>query len=258
MTSRKFIPLLIIALLLPLVLASCEGIGDGALSNEAQTTAEPSVPDSVEAETDCVLTCYDDKGNGTYRARVPVADMSELMELIMTGEYNNSAGITSSDSYVLLDFPDRIDVDNNVGIFNDVKIYTDDYYVVENFHPDSMWSPEVDGFPIGKIEGIYDQVIQLMNEAKKDISKAESAAGFAFDTLLVSGDAIYSFAASDFEDLGCIGVSRLLYAEKQGVQLWTFTFDSCSEEKIRDIASKLKSHSEITSVEFNYVMSYDW
>lgn len=241
MRARKLLPLIIIVIILQLALAACAGIGDGAIMNDLKASVSDGV-EEPDVENDCVLTVYDSQGNGSYRVRIPVSDMSELMKIILEGEYAAiGATSTPANKYVLIDFPSGINLDSNTGVYNDVKVYFDGF--VAEINPAET--------PLGRQAGIYDRVIQFMNEANKEVSNAEYTAGFDFDTLLVSGDAIYSFAASDFEDLGCIGVSRLFYAEKQGVQWWTFTFDSCSEEEIRDIASKLRSRSEITSVEFN-------
>lgn len=235
MTTRKFTPLLIIALLLPLVLASCAGIGDGAIMEE---------PD---VENDCVLTVYDSQGNGSYRVRIPVSDMSELMKIILEGEYA-AVGATSTpaNKYVLIDFPSGINLDSNTGVYNDVKVYFDGF--VAEINPAEA--------PLGRQAGIYDRVIQFMNEANKEVSNAEYNAGVDFDTLLVCASAVYDFKFSDFEDLGCIGVKSLMDTN-DGKCWWTLTFDASSEAQIRDIASKLRSRSEITSVEFNVYYTPD-
>lgn len=249
MTTRKFTPLLIIALLLPLVLASCEGIGDGALSNEAQTTAEPSAFDAVEAETNCVLTVYDGGGNGWYRVRLGKEDMQELITLVLEGEYDSSRDVTSLENhYILIDFPSEINLDSNVAVYNDVRIYADDFVADESLA--SSWQPGLS--PRGKQEGIYDRVFEIMNKANEDVSKAEADAGFEFDSLLVSAEGAYSFEVSDFEDLGCIGVrSETLY--DNGYRWWTFAFDCSTEEDIRNIASELMSREGIRLADFDYI-----
>ena len=246
MATRKFLPLLIISFLLTIALASCEGIGDGALTNGLQASGS-DVIEAQDAEKDCVLTVYDSQGNGSYRVRIPVAEMSELMEIIIEGEYA-AVGETSTpaNKYVLIDFPSEADLDSNTGVYNDVKVYFDGF--VAEINPTES--------PLGRQAGIYDRVIQFMNEANKDVSSAEIKAGFDFDTLLVCASAVYDFEVSDFEDIGCIGVKSLMDTN-DGKRWWTFTFDASSEAQIRDIASKLKSRSEITSVEFNIFYTLD-
>lgn len=237
---------LILTLVLAAALASCEGIGDGALTNGLQASGS-DVIEAQDAEKDCVLTVYDSQGNGSYRVRIPVAEMSELMEIIIEGEYA-AVGETSTpaNKYVLIDFPSEADLDSNTGVYNDVKVYFDGF--VAEINPAET--------PLGRKAGIYDRVIQFMNEANKEVSNAEYNAGFDFDTLLVCASAVYDFKVSDFEDLGCIGVKSLMDTN-DGKRWWTFTFDASSEAQIRDIASKLKSHSEITSVEFNIFYTLD-
>ena len=236
MRTRKLLPLIIIVIILQLALASCAGIGDGAIMEE---------PD---VENDCVLTVYDSQGNGSYRVRIPVSDMSELMKIIHEGEYAAvRATSTPANKYVLIDFPSGINLDSNTGVYNDVKVYFDGF--VAEINPAES--------PLGRQAGIYDRVIQFMNEANKEVSNAEYNAGFDFDTLLVCASAVYDFKFSDFEDLGCIGVSSLTLDDQNGNNWWTFTFDASSENEIRDIASKLKSRSEITSVEFNVYYTPD-
>lgn len=237
---------LILTLVLAAALASCEGIGDGALTNGLQASGS-DVIEAQDAEKDCVLTVYDSQGNGSYRVRIPVAEMSELMEIIIEGEYA-AVGETSTpaNKYVLIDFPSKVDLDSNTGVYNDVKVYFDGF--VAEINPTES--------PLGRQAGIYDRVIQFMNEANKEVSNAEYNAGFDFDTLLVCASAVYDFKVSDFEDIGCIGVKSLMDTN-DGKRWWTFTFDASSEAQIRDIASKLKSRSEITSVEFNIFYTLD-
>ena len=237
---------LILTLVLAAALASCEGIGDGALTNRLQASGS-DVIEAQDAEKDCVLTVYDSQGNGSYRVRIPVAEMSELMKIIIEGEYA-AVGETSTpaNKYVLIDFPSEADLDSNTGVYNDVKVYFDGFVAEIN-------SAET---PLGRQAGIYDRVIQFMNEANKEVSNAEYNAGFDFDTLLVCASAVYDFKVSDFEDIGCIGIKSLMDTN-DGKRWWTFTFDASSEAQIRDIASKLKSRSEITSVEFNIFYTLD-
>lgn len=237
---------LILTLVLAAALASCEGIGDGALMNGLQASGS-DVIEAQDAEKDCVLTVYDSQGNGSYRVRIPVAEMSELMEIIIEGEYA-AVGETSTpaNKYVLIDFPSGINLDSNTGVYNDVKVYFDGF--VAEINPTES--------PLGRQAGIYDRVIQFMNGANKDVSSAEYKAGFDFDTLLVCASAVYDFKVSDFEDIGCIGIKSLMDTN-DGKCWWTFTFDASSEAQIRDIASKLKSRSEITSVEFNIFYTLD-
>ena len=237
---------LTLTLVLAAALASCEGIGDGALTNGLQASGS-DVIEAQDAEKDCVLTVYDSQGNGSYRVRIPVAEMSELMEIIIEGEYA-AVGETSTpaNKYVLIDFPYEADLDSNTGVYNDVKVYFDGF--VAEINPTES--------PLGRQAGIYDRVIQFMNEANKEVSSAEYKAGFDFDTLLVCASGVYDFKVSDFEDIGCIGVKSLMDTN-DGKRWWTFTFDASSEAQIRDIASKLKSRSEITSVEFNIFYTLD-
>ncbi len=246
MRARKLLPLIIIVIILQLALASCAGIGDGAIMNDLKA----SVSDGVEerdVENNCVLTVYDSQGNGSSRVRIPVSDMSELMEIILEGEYA-AVGSTSTpaNKYVLIDFPSKINLDSNTGVYNDVKVYFDGF--VAEINPTES--------PLGRQAGIYDRVIQFMNEANKEVANSEYNAGFDFDTLIVCASAVYDFKFSDFEDLGCIGVKSLMDTN-DGKCWWTFTFDASSEAQIRDIASKLKSRSEITSVEFNVYYTPD-
>lgn len=237
---------LILTLVLAAALASCEGIGDGAIMNDLKASVSDGV-EEPDVENDCVLTVYDSQGNGSYRVRIPVSDMSELMKIILEGEYA-AVGATSTpaNKYVLIDFPSGINLDSNTGVYNDVKVYFDGF--VAEINPAET--------PLGRQAGIYDRVIQFMNEANKEVSNAEYNAGFDFDTLLVCASAVYDFKFSDFEDLGCIGVKSLMDTN-DGKCWWTLTFDASSEAQIRDIASKLRSRSEITSVEFNVYYTPD-
>lgn len=246
MRARKLLPLIIIVIILQLALAACAGIGDRAIMNDLKASVSDGV-EEPDVENDCVLTVYDSQGNGSYRVRIPVSDMSELMKIILEGEYA-AVGATSTpaNKYVLIDFPSGINLDSNTGVYNDVKIYFDGF--VAEINPAET--------PLGRQAGIYDRVIQFMNEANKEVSNAEYNAGFDFDTLLVCASAVYDFKFSDFEDLGCIGVKSLMDTN-DGKCWWTLTFDASSEAQIRDIASKLRSRSEITSVEFNVYYTPD-
>ena len=184
MRTRYLLPL-IIAIILLLALTSCEGIGDGALTNGLQASGS-DVIEAQDAEKDCVLTVYDSQGNGSYRVRIPVAEMSELMEIIIEGEYA-AVGETSTpaNKYVLIDFPSEVDL-NNTGVYNDVKVYFDGF--VSEINPTES--------PLGRQAGIYDRVIQFMNEANKEVSSAEYKSGFEFDTLLVCASGVYDFKVS--------------------------------------------------------------
>lgn len=254
MTVKKSLPIILI-LLLSITLASCEGIGDGALIDNVQTSGEMlGVIDDQKAEELTVLTVYDTDGNGTYRVKLGGEQAQELAELIKAGEYESYRDAASlGNKYILVDFPSGINLDSNIASQNDFKIYEDDFVAEMNLA--SSWVPGL--WPLGKQEGIYERVIEIMNEANKDIVRAESAAGFAFDRLIVCAEQGYGVKISDFEDLGCIGVNHLMEDKQNNNTWWTLTFDSFTEDEIRDIAAKLKSREGIISVEFDHIMTLD-
>lgn len=245
----------IIAALVILSLASCAGIGDGALIDNVQTSGEMlGVIEDQNADELTILTVYDTDGNGLYRVKLGDEHVQELTELIKAGEYDSYRDDASlGNKYILVDFPSEINLDSNIASQNDFKIYADDFVAEMNLA--SSWMPGL--LPLGKQEGIYERVIEIMNEASKDIVRAESAAGFAFDTLIVCTKQGYGAKISDFEDLGCIGVNHLMEDKQNNNTWWTLTFDSFTEDEIRDIATKLKSREGIVSVEFNYILTLD-
>ncbi len=230
-------------LLIAVMLVSCAGIGDGALIDNVQT-------EDQKANDDCVLTVYDTDGNGTYRARLGKEDMQELISLISTGEYDNYREPDSlNNSYIMVECEMAQEVSTAFKVLTTgYRIYSDDF--VAEMNSLSSWMPGL--WPLGKQEGIYARVIEIMNEANKDIARAESAAGFSFDSLIVRAGEDYEFKASDFEDLGCIGVRHLANDKKNNSILWIFTFDSCTEGEIRNIASTLRSIEGITLAQFDY------
>ena len=230
-------------------LTSCVGIGDGALIGNVQTSGDENAAD------DCVLTVYDADGNGRSRVRLGKEDMQELLSLISTGEYDDYRDSASlNNSYILVECKAAEEPSTVFGALTiGYRIYSDDF--VTEMNSLSSWMPGL--WPLGRQAGIYGRVIEIMNEANKDVRSAEAAAGISFDTLIVRTDVGYEPKASDFADLDCIGVTHLANDRKNNGALWTFTFDSCTEDEIRDIASKLKSVEKLTLVQFDYLGSFD-
>lgn len=250
-----------ISLLFILVmLVSCTGIGDGALIDNVQTsgegeTASSAVIDDGNAEWYCVLTLYDTEDDGSSRVRLGYEDTQELINLITTGEYDNYRETDSlSNAYIMIESEMFEETSTAFNAFTTgYRIYSDDFVAEMNWA--SSWLPGL--WPLGKQEGIYERVIEIMNKANKGVEKSESAAGFAFDRLIVCTKPGYSPLISDFEDLGCIGIRHLMDDKTNNSVWWTLTLDSDTEDEIRNIAAEIKSREGIISVEFDYLLTLD-
>ena len=241
----KRILILILTLILAAALASCAGIGDGALIGDISGTDG--------GDFTAVLKAFD-AGEFNYSYAETYITGGEAKELYNTFD---SADYVQGVDRVAMEMPY---VELTFGVYKlgtrpegdsfDAKyrIYSDDYVVFESSGAT---------VPKGHLDGMYEKLIAdhpILSKPETQ-SRSEVDAGFSFNRLLVRSGQEYEFKASDFEDLGCIDVRYLMNDEKNNSKWWTFTFDSCTEDEIRNIATKLLSREGINFVEFDAILT---
>lgn len=144
MTTRKFTPLLIIALLLPLVLASCEGIGDGALIGSP-------IP-SDDGDYGASLTFFDAAGNeeSTFFIRNN-EEAKTLYRNFTEGEYVSGVPRLAIDmAYVEVSFNKRTNIPEDSASLGKYRVYSDSCVLEETA------SGLVEK---GRLDGIYEKLM---------------------------------------------------------------------------------------------------
>lgn len=144
MTTRKFTPLLIIALLLPLVLASCEGIGDGALIG----SPIPSDNGAYVAS----LTFFDASGNeeSTFFIRNN-EEAKALYRNFTEGEYVSGVPRLAIEmAYVEVSFNKRTNIPEDSASLGKYRVYSDSCVLEETA------SGLVEK---GRLDGIYEKLM---------------------------------------------------------------------------------------------------
>ena len=159
MTTRKFIPLLIIALLLPLVLASCEGIGDGAL------IGSPILSD--DGAYGASLTFFDASGNeeSTFFIRNN-EEAKALYRDFTEGEYVSGVPRLAIDmAYVEVSFNQRTNIPEDSASLGKYRVYSDSCVLEETA------SGLVEK---GRIDGIYEKLMICINLEDSNVLYIES------------------------------------------------------------------------------------
>ncbi|MBQ1195265.1 MAG: hypothetical protein IIX44_03390 [Clostridia bacterium] len=158
MTTRKFIPLLIIALLLPLVLASCEGIGDGALIGNINPSVES---DSVSIDK-AKIAFYDQSGNFDAEAVIAKEGAQMYWELLH-GEYVIESSIDMGTPYIEISFYSSADAVDVYIIYSDGSVgqKSETGYVFK-----------------GQIIGLYEKLMNFINLEDSNALYIESGLTF--------------------------------------------------------------------------------
>ncbi len=239
-------------LLLSVTLASCAGIGDGALTNNRYSEPDDNT-EKIELESGniidlpivyvdydrCVINVYNSEGHSTRIARPNTDQRKALRELLESADYSEGYNDVGMTSYIHVLF----EAD---GLKEAYRIYSNDSvaYTAENM---SITVRK------GAKEGVYEKVREIMVAANESISRAEYLAGYSFSSLIVCADASTSFNLTDFSELDCIGIVHLMGDKKTGQTWYTFYFDSDSKERIDEIAKELKSRDDVVNVDMNYI-----
>ncbi len=234
-------------------LSSCAGIGDGALTGNIQTSGD-TVEEQNKEEIYCILTLYDASGNSSLRVILDGENKQEVIDLVEHGEYDNYREIDSLvRAHISVEFSEDVMAvssdDQTVNPWG-YRIYADGF-VAEINHA-SSWMPGLN--PLGKQEGIYERVLEIMEKVNEDIAKAEEDAGFAFDSLMIKTAAGKIYTPSDFSEIDCTSVSQMM-TTKDGVVWWVLKIDSNTKEKLLDAVEKLEARDDILSVSLDYIMT---
>ena len=241
--TKKFIPLIIIAILLPAVLASCEGIGDGALIGDI-TGADGS---SFTA----IIKSFDASANEYAESYITDEEAKELYNAFDSGEYVEGLERNAIEMpfleltfglYKLTNRPQGSSFDGTY------RIYIDDFVI---------WKTSDGIVPKGHLDGMYEKLMTkypILSKSKHNKS-AEAEAGFSFSSLMVATEPGKNYTASDFSEIGCIFVKPLTSTED--ASWWVLKLDSDKKEEILDSLEKLKARDDILGADLDYIVTLD-
>ena len=198
MRARKLLPLIIIVIILQLALASCAGIGDGALIGDIN----PSDIDTSKYALVAELRFYD--ANGTFEVGCDIdnEDANEIRELFLNGEYVEGLDRNSIDMPYFEVFFRRDKHTNLPGgtVYDgEYRIYLDGYVLQETL------SGTVQK---GHLGGVYEKLTAYLPEftVPAFTQSDEQLAGFAFNMLIIATEPGKNYAVSDFPEIDCISV----------------------------------------------------
>ena len=135
--------------------------------------------------------------------------------------------------------------DAESGEVYDYRIYEDDYVMRYNIFEKESY------VALGRLEGIYELVRDALAE-EKAIQKAESEAGFEFNTLMVQASKSSDFDIEDLADVNCISVGHLM--EDDNYLWWTVMIESESMEETLEAKRLLEERGDVYIVCLNYLM----
>ncbi len=244
---KGYLPIILL-LIASLMLPSCVGVGDGALTGGNTTDAEPTegLDETRPSEPDgaCVINIYNSEGHSTQIARPNEEQQAILREQLDADDYTEDYNVTDMTSYIHVLFRD------SHGNKEAYQIYSNDSVAYISDNP----SLTVER---GTKEGIYRKVRDIMTESNEYIARAERAAGYSFTSIMVCADSATSFKLIDFSELDCIGIIHLMDDKKSGQTWYTFYFDCDTKERIDEIAKELDSRKDVVGINLNYIMSID-
>lgn len=155
MTAKKFLPIIIV-LLLSFALASCVGIGDGALFDDV-SVGNPN----INMKTYCVITVHGAHGESLSQCSFNDDDRAnDFAELLQDGEYvvdqlRQAVFLNYIELAVFKQYPT-----NDMSASIKYRVYSDDYVTVVNNSGDT----ETKGF----LEGSYDKIFELIASKSND------------------------------------------------------------------------------------------
>lgn len=267
---------LICAAVLILSLASCVGIGDGALFDDPQTSGDTTAsygrirtPETFvisddklanlndQAALTCYISSYDSGGNQSARHELTNSNALNMYEYFTEAKYQKPKEENYSAEYkncIAFTFGEKI---TPTGAFEnesiyvmicDVRVYSDDY-VVYTYHIGKTY--ELAGF----LDGAYDRSIAFFETALKSITPEEADAGIKLNCLLVQIEPTVSraFSVSDFEDIGCIYLLRWEVNDgyfDSRYEYYILYFDSCSREALEEKIANLESRTYVKYASF--------
>ena len=239
---KKYYSALLVMLMI-FSLASCAGIGDGALIGDI-TGADGS---SFTA----IIKSFDAYGYIYAEWYITDGEAKELYNAFDSGEYVEGIDRNAIDMpfleltfglYKLTNSPQGSSFDGTYRIYNDdFVIWETSDGIVQKGHLDGMYEKLMTKYPI------------LSNPEHS--KSAEAEAGFSFSRLIIATEPGKTYTVSDFPEIDCIAVKHLMATE--GASWWVLTLDSDTKEEILDSLEKLKIRDDILSVELDYIMTPD-
>ncbi len=245
---KKYLPIIIL-LIASLMLPSCVGIGDGALKGANHISSpEKTVCGGTELlhekDDPCVINVFNSEGHSSYIARPDSEAQAKLRGLLEKGAYTAGADTSSTGgTYIRVLFTDE------GGAQEAYLVYTNNVVKYSNSLSDSFTS-------LGTLEGIYWDVRSFGDEANKAKSEASSRAGYSVSDLIVTVKSGHKPKLTDYAEFDCIGIFQLM-ALNTGETMYTFHFDSDTKERIDEIMTSLQTYSSISSVSYNYIVTFD-
>ncbi len=258
MMKNKKILFSVIILLLSMVLASCAGIGDGALNNDhskqekggiftISSDKRPTINDYVGFT--CFISSFDSEGEQKAEMELANGGSRMMYEYFTESEYQRSEAEERSVDYkncVTFSFKEKSmssEGDTIYGFCCDVRVYFDDYVVYTYYSGDK--SIELKGF----LDGAYDESSKAYSDA---IAFREREAGFSFDSLIIQVGTGKTYTALDFPEIDCISVKRMMHGG-DGTVWWVLDLDSSTETEVLDALDKLQEREDIILVQHNYI-----
>lgn len=197
----------------------------------------------------CTITAYDAQRD-TESVESAVGKSSEdLFDALDGGDYvsgNDRTDVVMS--YITVRFEPSGEYDRESGYTDEFRVYEDDYVIRRNVFSVTGW------LDLGHFKGAYGMLVDEIEHQRK-IYNEEVAAGFSFDSIMIQTSAQGDYEASDFPEIDCLRVSKLI--DDDVTVWWTLVIDSESAEDTLAAAEMLKTRSDVKAVCLNYIMTLD-
>ncbi len=201
---------------------------------------------NITPASKCSLTEYDPEGKEIEQYSL----IGRLAHMVFyefeDGKYVKDFDRTDNvKAYYDVSFSPRGEFDIESGDFYDYRIYADDYVMRKNLF-------SKDGYvDLGHLDGAYEMLRGVMVESEA-IEKAESEAGFEFNTLIVQSLKSTELDLDDLSEIGCVSVSQ--WMDDENYLWWTVTIESESKEETLEAERFLEARDDIFVVSLNYIM----
>ncbi len=200
----------------------------------------------VKPASRCSVVEYDQGGKEIDRESLIGSLSRKVWNELEEGAYfEDPERVDNFQAYYTVSFAPYGVFDTESGECYSYRIYEDDYVMRHNIF-------EKDGYvALGHLDGVY-EILRNSVAEEKAMQKAESEAGFEFNTLMVQASKSAELDIESLDEVNCISVSHLM---EDGAYLWwTVIIESESKEETLEAERLLEARDDIFVVSLNYIM----
>ena len=220
---------------------------DGAFELLATSIFENK--NDVALASQCSLVENDPEGKELWRENIIGRLSREVFNELESGTYvENPERIENYQAYYSVSFSPQGEFDIESGDLYDYRIYENDYVMRKNLFS------EVGYVGLGYLDGAYKMLRGTVDE-EKAIKKAESEAGFEFNTLIVKTPKSVEWDYSDLSDINCVSVGKAM--DEDNYVWWSVIIESESKETTLEAERWLEARGDVVMVSLNYLMKIE-